>query len=142
VNASIDAIAAVDPGREKCGIAVLSRDGVVLMREVVAAAELAGRVQDARRAYGIRTVILGSGTGHATIKSELMSLLAAETVEILEVPEFETTLAARKLYFQRNPPRGWRRLLPQGLRLPPEPIDGYAAEAIGRRYLGLDSPEQ
>ena len=30
---------------------------------------------------------------------------------------------------------GWRALLPEGLRVPPEPLDGYAAAVLVKRYL-------
>jgi hypothetical protein len=52
------------------------------------------------------------------------------------VDERETTLRARALYFADHPPRGWRRLIPLGLQLPPRPIDDYAAILIARRFLG------
>ncbi len=34
------------------------------------------------------------------------------------VDEYETSRAARELYFADHPPRGWRRLIPIGLQLP------------------------
>ena len=51
------------------------------------------------------------------------------------VDEYETSRAARELYFAEHPPRGWRRLVPIGLQLPPRPIDDYAAILIARRFL-------
>ena len=51
------------------------------------------------------------------------------------IDERETTLRARALYFADHPPRGWRRLIPLGMQLPPCPIDDYAAVLIGRRFL-------
>jgi hypothetical protein len=131
-------IVAVDPGREKCGVAVLAGDGEVLARQVVAVGELAGCIRMVCGERDVRAVVVGTGTGHAAVKSALMGALSGKTVEIVDVPEFGTTLAARKLYYRYNPARGWRRLLPVGLRVPSEPLDGYAAEAIGRRYVGLD----
>jgi hypothetical protein len=51
------------------------------------------------------------------------------------IDETDTTYRARALYFAEHPPRGWRRLLPLGLQVPPGPIDDYAAMLIARRYL-------
>lgn len=34
------------------------------------------------------------------------------------------------MYWQLNKPHGWRALLPEGLRVPPEPLDGYAAAVL------------
>ena len=45
---------------------------------------------------------------------------------------------ARELYFREHPPRGWRRLVPTGLQLPPVPVDDYAAILIARRFLARD----
>jgi hypothetical protein len=50
------------------------------------------------------------------------------------VDETDTSYRARALYFADHPPRGWRRLVPLGLQLPPRPIDDYAALLIARRY--------
>ncbi|MFC2525954.1 MAG: pre-16S rRNA-processing nuclease YqgF, partial [Selenomonas noxia] len=33
-------VLAIDPGREKCGVAVLSAEGAILVRKVVATADL------------------------------------------------------------------------------------------------------
>jgi len=58
---------------------------------------------------------------------------AFEFVELVD--ERETTLLARARYFADHPPRGWRRLVPRGMLLPPRPIDDYAALLIAERYL-------
>jgi hypothetical protein len=138
VTPSGGVIVAVDPGRDKCGLVVLAQNGEVLARDVVAVSDLPRRVAEECAGRAVRTIVVGGGTGGEAVKTALFGALAAEAVEILAVPEPGTTRAARKIYFQYNPPRGWRRLLPSGLRVPPEPVDGYAAEAIGRRYLGLE----
>ena len=51
------------------------------------------------------------------------------------MPEAGTTLAARQRYWQLEPPRGWRRLLPEGLRLPPRDIDDVVAQLLLERHL-------
>jgi hypothetical protein len=51
------------------------------------------------------------------------------------VDERETTLRARARYFQAHPPRGWKRLVPRGMLLPPCPIDDFAALLIAERFL-------
>ncbi|HEY9179775.1 MAG TPA: hypothetical protein VIO32_03585, partial [Candidatus Baltobacteraceae bacterium] len=56
-------------------------------------------------------------------------------VPVHVIDEHNTTYRARALYFADHPPRGWRRLLPLGLQLPPAAIDDYAAMLIARRYI-------
>jgi hypothetical protein len=52
------------------------------------------------------------------------------------VDERGTTLEARRRYWQLFPPRGWRRLLPQGLRQPPRDWDDVVAQLLLERRLG------
>ena len=81
--------------------------------------------------YDIAAVALGHGT-HADTVAQMLERLR---LPVHFVDERETTLLARALYFAENPPRGWRRLVPTGMLLPPRPIDDYAAVLIARRYL-------
>jgi hypothetical protein len=52
------------------------------------------------------------------------------------VDERGTTLAARRRYWELFPARGWRRLLPMGLRLPPRDWDDVVAQLLLERRLG------
>ncbi|MCX7994079.1 MAG: hypothetical protein N2651_10490 [Fimbriimonadales bacterium] len=72
--------------------------------------------------------LVGSGTGAKRLLSQLRNWFPDTPWEAVE--ERNTTLQARELYFLYHPPRGWRRLLPKGMRIPPEPYDDYAALAI------------
>lgn len=78
-------------------------------------------------------VILGNGTNCDSIKKMLMEVTTV--IKILMIEEGYSTEEARKLYWQENPPQGWRRLLPLGLQVPPVNLDGYAAAVLVRRYL-------
>ena len=55
------------------------------------------------------------------------------------VDEHYSTLAARDLYWEMYPPQGFQRLVPQGMRLPPRPIDDLVAIILVRRYLQLSA---
>ena len=46
-----------------------------------------------------------------------------------------TTMNARRRYWRENPPGCLARLVPEGMRLPPRPIDDYAAVLLAERYL-------
>ena len=78
-------------------------------------------------------MILGNGTNCDSIKKMLMEV--TNVIKILMIEEGYSTEEARKLYWQENPPQGWRRLLPLGLQVPPVNLDGYAAAVLVRRYL-------
>lgn len=64
-----------------------------------------------------------------------MLMEVTNVIKILMIEEGYSTEEARKLYWQENPPQGWRRLLPLGLQVPPVNLDGYAAAVLVRRYL-------
>lgn len=120
---------ALDPGRDKCGLAQVGPEGEVWRRAVLPIADAPAAVLSWAEPGGL--VVLGRGTGH----KELARALREAGVEFLLADERHTTLEARRLYWQANPPRGWRRLLPRGLLVPGEPLDDWAAVAIARRYL-------
>lgn len=58
----MERIAALDPGREKCGFAVLAEGGEVLMQRVIETAQLEEEVRVAREAYGFAVLVEGNGT--------------------------------------------------------------------------------
>ena len=56
-------------------------------------------------------------------------------LELIACDEAYSTEEARTLYWELNPPQGWRRLMPLGMLTPPVPLDAYAAVVLARRYL-------
>lgn len=124
----------VDPGREKAGFALLDGTGSVVATGVVPIAELVPRLRAVLADHTLAAVALGRGTNAAGLEAGLRTL----GVPVHLVDEYETSRRARELYFRDHPPRGWRRLVPTGLQLPPVPVDDYAAILIARRYLARD----
>ena len=116
------AVLAIDPGREKCGIAVLAADGRVLMQEVAATAELDAVVGPLIRAYE-PTVIMGNGTTSAAAKERVETLGCAVTL----VDEYRTTDVAKAAYWEAHPPRG--------MLVPPVPVDDFVAVILAERFL-------
>ncbi|MEO9169911.1 MAG: pre-16S rRNA-processing nuclease YqgF [Candidatus Baltobacteraceae bacterium] len=124
-------ILGVDPGTRKAGYAVVGSDGRALTQGVEELPLLAARIVQIGAAHDIAAVALGMGTNAEGI----LGMLAFVGVPVRLVDERETTLRARALYFEDHPPKGWRRLVPLGMQVPPRPIDDYAAVLIARRYL-------
>ncbi len=120
----------VDPGSRKIGVAVLAEGGEVPFRAILRPEGLLEEIRTLVERYGIEAIAVGGGTRGGEIIEQLATLgLPCERVD-----ETSTTLEARKLYFEANPPRGWRRLVPRGMLTPPQPIDDFAAELIARRF--------
>lgn len=125
-------VLAIDPGREKCGVAVLAADGRILTQEIVATAGLADAVGALIAAHE-PTIIMGNGTTSAEARARVEAL--GRTVTLVD--EYRTTDAAKALYWAVHPPRGWRRLVPRGMLVPPVPVDDFVAVILARRFLQI-----
>ena len=118
-------IVALDPGRN-IGVAFVARDGTLGFHDVLELAQL-----ETLEFPPTATVLVGDGTGSDIVKT----LLTRRGIKFEIVDEWGSSLTARKLYFRDQPPKGLRRLLPQGMRTPPGLIDDYAAYALALAYL-------
>ncbi len=120
-------IVGIDPGKN-IGVALVSSQGKLLQKNIITLAECSDFTfpQDA-------LLVLGNGTGSKLVQENLQK----RDLEFILIDETNTTLEARHLYFNDNPPKGLYRFLPRGLRLPPRYLDDYAAYAIALRYLKL-----
>lgn len=107
------------------------RPGRVLHREVVARDRLAWRVAELAGEYAVHVVVVGDATGSQEVLREVSGL--GRPVET--VPERGSSLEARRRYFRDHPARGLARLIPEGLRVPPRPVDDYVAEILAERFL-------
>ncbi|MDQ6822938.1 MAG: pre-16S rRNA-processing nuclease YqgF [Candidatus Eremiobacteraeota bacterium] len=123
----------IDPGTRKAGFAVVGRSGDVLALGVEPVGTFGDRIALLVPEYAVEAIALGRGTNAAAIGT----IVGSFGLPVHLVDETETTLRARALYFEDHPPKGWRRLVPLGLLVPPRPIDDYAALLIARRYLGV-----
>ena len=124
-------IIGVDPGRDKCGVAVLSSDGEVKFSEVTATNEFETLLQKLSAQFEIELAILGNGTTHTDAEKKIR----ATGLQVKIVDEKFTTEQARRLYWEKFPPRGWRKLLPTSLQVPPVPVDNIVAEILVKRFL-------
>jgi RNase H-fold protein (predicted Holliday junction resolvase) len=123
----------IDPGSAKCGYAAVSADGTRAALEVLRLAELPERVAREVRSSPIEAICIG----HATNSRDIEQLCRTRWPEIpiIIVDETNTTLDARRRYYEENPPKGILRWLPRGLLVPSAPLDGYAALLIIERWL-------
>ena len=133
---TVQRVVAVDPGREKCGVAVVDRQQGALWRQVVESATLPKIVADLLERFGCRIVVLGDQTASGTVRQLLQPLQdQLLTNEIILIDEHGSTEEARSRYWQAIPPTGWRRFLPRGLLSPPCAVDDFAAIILGERYF-------
>jgi len=126
-------IIAIDPGREKCGIAVLSIDNTVIFHKTVLKNDLFPCMDELQKKYTIAAVVIGSGTTSKNVLQLLQKKYQQMSIAVID--EYRTTDAAKKRYWQENPPKGIKRLIPRGMLIPPVPVDDWAAVIIGEKYL-------
>ncbi len=129
---SADRYVGIDPGLVKCGYAALSQTGERLSLEIVPAGELIARIEHDVLA-GVNMVCVGNATQSQTVVARLRERWPRLPISLVD--ERNTSLEARRRYYEDHPPRGLLRFVPRGLLVPKEPLDGYAALLIIERYL-------
>lgn len=130
-------VLALDPGRQKIGAALLTEDGELLRRAVLSNLGLEADLTSflGHERGGLQVTVVGDGTTSDALQERLANLVGAE-VAVAVVDERESTLEARTLFYRENPPSWPVSWLPSGLWPEPDmPLDGFAAEVLGRRWL-------
>ncbi len=125
----------IDPGRSKTGLALVDAAGKILALHIALTENMEAELRSFTAGIALAGVIMGNGTNHKAIGVAVRSVLPKTPLEL--VGEAHSTEEARSLYWQENPPQGWRRLVPLGMLVPPEPLDAYAAVVQVRRWLAL-----
>lgn len=122
----------IDPGLAKCGYAVVATSGERIALEIVPTGKLTERFERDVLGACIDMVCVGNATKSETVVKMLRARWPQMPISLVD--ERNTSLEARRRYYEDHPPRGLMRLVPQGLLVPKEPLDGYAALLIVERY--------
>ncbi len=128
------AILGFDPGRDKCGVAVMGVDRQLYDHQVVPANDAIAHIEILRQKFPISLIVIGDQTTGKKWKQQLNQELT-DALNIILIDERYTTLEARDRYWQMFPPKGLTKLLPKGMRQPPRPIDDIVAILLIERYL-------
>ena len=131
------AVAAVDPGREKCGVAVVDENGRALEQAVVATVRLVDELALRVKRYKPEQIVLGNGTTSRAAEEKIRAAFPDLPVKIVD--EYRTTDDAKIAYWKAHPPTGWRRFLPTSMQVPPVPVDDFVAVILAQRYLRIGS---
>ncbi|KAM3097018.1 resolvase [Phormidesmis sp. 146-35] len=123
-----------DPGRQKCGLAVMGVDRRLYYHQVVAAEKAIATVQTLRQQFPISLLVIGDQTSSKAWKQKISDDLP-DPLRVITVDERNSSLEARDRYWQMYPPKGLTRLLPQGMRTPPREVDDIVAILLIERYL-------
>lgn len=123
----------IDPGRSKTGLALVAADGSILALHIALTDNIAGELEAFAGQEPLAQIVMGNGTNSRAISAAVKNVFPKVPLQL--IGEAHSTEEARSLYWQENPPQGWRRLIPLGLLVPPVPLDAYAAVVQVRRWL-------
>jgi RNase H-fold protein (predicted Holliday junction resolvase) len=123
-------ILAIDPGSQKCGMAVVDDESHVLAKMVISVEELGQTVLRLHQQFSITRIVLGDRTRSKSFKASLKQF----NLPITLVDENRSSIEGRIRYLKENT-HGLKKLLPIGLRVPDRPFDDYVAVILAERYL-------
>ncbi len=126
-------IAALDPGRDKCGLAVLGEKEEIVLQRVISTEALEKELLSAMREFSLDCIVLGNGTTSKEARERIRKAFPELRIEVRD--EYRTTEMARKEYWKVHPPTGWRSMFPVTLQVPPVPVDDFVAVILAKRYI-------
>lgn len=130
-------VLAIDPGTSKCGMALVQRKNhaglETLWRAIAPSEQLTEYLDQAHQVAPYSLVIIGGGTSGQKAVHKVRDHIPS--MGILVVDEKDTTMQARERYWLHNKRRGWRKLLPSTMQVPPEPVDDFVALILAERVL-------
>jgi RNase H-fold protein (predicted Holliday junction resolvase) len=134
-------VIAIDPGKDKCGLAIVTSArfdahrvlDAVVEHGIVPRNEVMSTMRTLLKKFPNSQIVIGHATTSGVLREELQREWPEDDIAIID--ETGSTLEARGLYWRANPPRGWRRLLPLSSQVPPQSIDDFAAIVLAARFL-------
>lgn len=130
---NLSIILGFDPGKDKCGVAIMDGDRSLLYHQVILTAEVVDRIANLCQQYHVTQIAIGDRTTSKQWQQRLAIALPAFPIALVD--ERYSSLEARNRYWQMYPPNFLTGLIPQGMRLPPRPIDDLVAIILIERYL-------
>lgn len=123
----------IDPGRSKTGLALVNGVGKIVKLHIAESQNIDNEIVEFIKNSCPVHIVLGNGTNSRNIGESVKRVLPDVMVAVVE--EAHSTEEARELYWQENPPKGLKKLIPLGMLVPPVPLDAYAAVILVRRFL-------
>ena len=123
----------IDPGRSKTGLALVDGVGKIIKLHIAESQNIDNEIVEFIKNSCPVQIVLGNGTNSRNVCEVVQKVLPDILITVVE--ESFSTEEARTLYWQENPPKGLKKLIPLGLLVPPIPLDAYAAVILVRRFL-------
>ena len=122
-----------DPGKQKCGVAVMGLDRKLHFQAVIPSTEAIAKVGNLLDSYPISLMVMGDQTASKQWKTNLQS--SFPDLRIITVDERYSSEEARQRFWDIYPAKGLMKLIPRGMRSPDRPIDDIVATILIERYL-------
>ncbi|HMA58653.1 MAG TPA: resolvase [Halanaerobiales bacterium] len=126
----------IDPGRNKCGIAIITEKGEEIKKEITETSNLSRKIEEVLSRFSISKCILGNGTYADKVYNILQLLMDEEKIIFIE--EEDSTYIAERRYLKENPPLGLNFLNKIIKFKPKKPLDDYTAVVLVDKYLELE----
>lgn len=126
---------AIDPGTQKCGLAITNGQAEVLTKLIVPAEKLKEVAGSLIRKFPINTITIGDQTNSKVMREMLKSF----NLPIIMVDEGGSSVEGKYRYLKENT-KGLARLIPIGLRIPQKPYDDYVAVILAERFIRKHIP--
>ena len=140
-----ETVIAVDAGREKCGVAVVTSDLELILKEIVSRDDAVPRVLELAKRHCAHKVVLGDRTGSREFAGEITKARMGRSPsmdkqqhpppEIIFIDEHKSSMEGRRRYLLDHPLCGLFKLVPVSLRTPGEPFDDYVAVVLAERFF-------
>ena len=131
---------AIDPGRDKTGVALVLSDGSLLDKLILESCHIGIYVQRTYEQYqtdGYHVYIAcGNGTKHDAVMQCVKEALHQKELscDIALVDEYNSTQEGKRLYWENEERTLWKKWIPVSWLTPPRPVDDYTAWIIGKRF--------
>ncbi len=127
-------ILAIDPGRDKIGMAVVELTEKVIEHRWVLSPDFNDRFVEMVDRYTISEVVLGDKTHYKPVLAQIQLMKPSLAVHLVD--ESFSTLEARSLFWTYRSPSTLKEHIFRILNLPTGPWDDITAIVLAQRYLG------
>jgi RNase H-fold protein (predicted Holliday junction resolvase) len=110
-------------------------DRTLLYHQVLLTIEVITKISDLCQQYNVSRIVMGDQTTAKQWQQQLTT--AFPDLPIEPIDERYSSLEARDRYWQMYPANFITKLIPQGMRQPPRPIDDLVAIILIERYFKL-----
>jgi len=121
----------IDPGKDKCGMAILNYDLKLLSKAIVETVKIKSYLQEVLNNYSIKDIVIGNGTYSSNL-NDIIKKISEVPVSIVD--EAYTTVEAEERYLAKHK-KNWQNWLSFITWKPSVAVDDYVAVILAERFI-------